>query len=233
MSWRTNAIVVSARNVGRALGVNKAIAKTLSKGGYEAAFDTGFSRTLRPGDCVWDVGANVGRYAEQFARKVGESGLVFAFEPSPATYPKLVEACASLSNVRPIRTALGREAGALPFAPSMDDLGVGGRIVASGGADAVMVDVRPGAALVEGGVAGRPNAVKIDVEGFELEVLEGLDDLIADPSLRVIGVEVHFRILDERGMKQAPKAIEALLANAGFDIAWPDASHVVATRPGR
>ena len=36
---------------------------------------------IRPGDCVWDVGANVGLYSELFAATVGPAGKVVSLSP--------------------------------------------------------------------------------------------------------------------------------------------------------
>lgn len=94
-----------------------------------------------------------------------------------------------------------------------------------------MVDIRTGQGLIQGGEAMVPNAIKIDVEGFELEVLQGLGTHLAAPALRAIGVEVHFGILQERGMADAPQRIEQLLARNGFRVQWPDNSHLLALRP--
>lgn len=231
MSWRTSAIVVAARDLGRMLGLNNILARLLSNNGYEVNYDTAFCSELEPGDCVWDVGANIGYYSKQFARQIGESGTVFAFEPSPVNYAKLVNTCDGLTNVRPIQIALGSETTTLPFEQGTDELGATSRIVTNTVVGSLLVDVHPGLALVEDGIAARPNAIKVDVEGFELEVLRGLGALIRDTSLRLLGLEIHFRILNSRGMKQAAAEIEGLLADAGFQIAWPDSSHMIAKRP--
>ena len=74
--------------------------------------------------------------------------------------------------------------------------------------------------------------MKIDVEGFEYEVIAGLGDVIREPSLRALGIEVHFGILKERGDEKAPARIERYLKDAGFDVSWADPSHILAVRTG-
>ena len=51
--------------------VQRALVRVLSLGrtcrGYEQSFRSAMLACIRPGDCVWDVGANVGFYSELFA----------------------------------------------------------------------------------------------------------------------------------------------------------------------
>jgi hypothetical protein len=92
--------------------------------------------------------------------------------------------------------------------------------------------------LVEIGVADNlideglelPTVVKIDVEGYECEVLAGLSRHLSDPKVRLIGVEVHFGILRERRLGDGPRQIENLLSRSGFAVRWTDASHLIAAR---
>jgi hypothetical protein len=65
---------------------------------------------------------------------------------------------------------------------------------------------------------------------FESEVLEGMAGLMQQAGLRAIGIEIHFSILKERGIRHGPKQIEKLLHNFKFLLKWPDSSHVVAVR---
>lgn len=44
---------------------------------------------VQPGDCVWDIGANVGLYALYTAMRVGDDGRVVAFEPGADNYAAL------------------------------------------------------------------------------------------------------------------------------------------------
>ena len=75
-----------------------------------------------------------------------------------------------------------------------------------------------------------PDVIKIDTEGFELEVIRGLHRTLRRPNLRALFVEVHFGQLKDRGLAKAPAKIEVLLETAGFRCNWADASHIVARR---
>ena len=165
-----------------------------------------------------------------FSDRVGEAGDVFAFEPSTADYVRLTAACATLKNVRQLQTGLGRENGKLTFQQGEDDLGATSRVVVSSAANAVVVAIRSGTSLITEGDALPPNAIKIDAEGFELEVLMGLGKHLFSPALHSIGIEVHFGILKSCGMADAPSQIESLLQRHGFVVNWPDSSHIFATR---
>lgn len=238
MSWRTSRILLFARNIGRALGLNRLLGAALnSDGGYEAVYDELLSKTLRQGDVVWDVGANVGYYTKLFAARIGISGTVHAFEPSAANFKRLRLACDHLSQVHLHQFGLGSEDGALYFLQGTDDLGATSRVVdrvsASNIGPLATVDIRMGEKLIQGNIVEAPNVIKIDTEGFELEVLLGLGNELRNPMLHTIGVEVHFGQLRKRGMGGVPRQIEKILKKSGFRVEWPDYSHLLAHRSGK
>ena len=72
-----------------------------------------------------------------------------------------------------------------------------------------------------------PSIVKIDVEGFELEVIRGLVRLLPLPQVRAVFVEVHFQTLATRGVPYAPAEMTRLLTSHGYDVKWIDPSHFV------
>jgi hypothetical protein len=75
-----------------------------------------------------------------------------------------------------------------------------------------------------------PNIVKIDVEGLEEDVLEGMERMLDEPALRGIFMEVHFHVLELRGERAAPIRIEKKLRARGFKTEWVGASHLRANR---
>jgi FkbM family methyltransferase len=229
MSWRTNPFVLALRNAGRTIGLNRWVASRMQRGGYEVRYDAEFAKCLRMGDCVWDIGANVGHYARLFSQRVGPSGVVCAFEPSKKNFSRLMEGCSAIGNVKMFAVGIGSSDGKLAFLQGEDDLGATSRVSESGIGDDV-VEIRSGDSLVSEGVVSVPHAIKIDVEGFEGEVLRGMRNLLSQGQLRAIGIEVHFRILRDRGGERVPQEIERLLKGCGFSITWPDSSHILALR---
>jgi len=219
--------VVALRRFGRALGVNKVIASFAAKG-YESRYDDSLSDAIREGDVVWDVGANVGYYTKRFVARVGASGTVVAFEPSQVNFAHLKIACEGMVQVKFAPFGLGDKVGSVGFCQGSDDLGATSRVVEDGEIGN-RVEIRVGDEEVDLGLP-QPNVLKIDVEGYEGEVLEGLSRCMASPKLRAVGVEVHFGILDSRAMPNVPSQIESQLRKAGFRVFWPDSSHLLALR---
>ena len=198
---------------------------------YEAQFDRAIVEAVRPGDVVWDVGANVGLYTTRLSQLVGGSGRVIAFEPSPACFAKLQRATAACANVSLLQSALSDRAGEASL--SITDDPTTGSLFAASAAQTVRVPVAVGDELIAQGSAPVPAVLKIDVEGFEEEVLRGLSTTLQDARCRAVLCEVHFGILDARGQRQAPARIAQQLRECGFSTRWVDSSHLAATRPVR
>lgn len=233
MSWRTARAVLVLRNLGRTLGLNRLIASWLARENYEDRFQAVMLGAIRQGDVVWDVGANVGLYSRKFSDIAGPSGEVFAYEPSPANLQRLNAAVASLLNVTVIPVALGEHEGVVVLEQGNDSLGATSRIVEKPDRESVRqveIQLSSGDHLISSGAVTMPNVIKIDTEGFELDVLRGLRQTLQEKILRVLCIEMHFRLLQERGLPNAPSDIEKLLVSSGFSLTWPDASHLIATR---
>ncbi len=58
-------------------------------GAFERSTSKALRRLIRPGDTVFDIGANVGAHTLPLAQAVGSEGRVFAFEPTDFAFRKL------------------------------------------------------------------------------------------------------------------------------------------------
>jgi len=178
MSWHTHPLVIWSRNVGRRTGINPWLARLRQPRGYEARFERAMFAALRPGDCVWDVGANVGHYTAAFALRVGSSGHVVAFEPSPINFARLTSHLTGFDNVTPLCLALGSTSGELPFEQGADELGATSHICeeprAHTGGEARPGRPAPVFPAAVASEAARPEAVP-DGAPFLVPVERGLD----------------------------------------------------------
>lgn len=123
-----------------------------------------------------DVGANIG-VTSIAAAKIFPDCRVYGFEPSPSTFGFLARNVAHnrCPNVRPLPLALGSALGVERFeeSPNSAQRHLGG--TGSEGSPLVKVTTLDEFAQTE---ALNPGFIKIDTEGFELEVLEGAKGLI-------------------------------------------------------
>lgn len=140
---------------------------------------------LRPGDLFVDVGANVGAYTLLAAGVAGANSV--AIEPSPSTFDYLtrnVRLNDLTLKVNVVNAALGRSEGRIRLT---DGLGTENYVCPeNAGWDSVEVRVTTLDTLLRGST---PALIKMDVEGFETEVLAGAAETLAQPSLQALIVE--------------------------------------------
>jgi FkbM family methyltransferase len=230
VSLMSNRYMLQLRRVARAAGVPRLLGR-LAKD-YESSFSRQLMQACRPGDIVWDVGANVGHYSREFSQRVGDSGKVFAFEPDAVNLPELRAACSARQNVEIREFGLSDKTERRRFVGDDSDRTIS-RVLEPGEAvpeGATEVDLRTGDAVIQNGDAQVPNVIKLDVEGHELSALKGLQATLSNERLRSVFVEVHFSILDRSGRADDPKKIEDILKRSGFKLTWTDASHIFASR---
>ncbi len=146
-------------------------------------------RFLRPGDVAVDIGAHVGDSAVPIALAVGRSGAVVALEPNPFVFPAL-ERTASLNrdrtNIIPLNLAATRFDGPIVFRYGERGYCNGGfhegvsRWV-HGSAYEVTVEGRHLPSLLterHPELLPRIRFIKIDAEGYDLAILETIEELI-------------------------------------------------------
>jgi FkbM family methyltransferase len=145
------------------------------KNGFEPEMVALFKTLLGPDDVVLDIGANIGCTAILFG---GLSAEVHAFEPSKTTFAFLEKNLANsgLDNVFLNNFGLGFEKGnfELTFSPRNRSGGfVSNKAKASTGHNIEKIDIRTLDEVIESIKLPKIDFIKIDVEGFEANVLRG------------------------------------------------------------
>jgi len=140
---------------------------------------------LREEDFFADIGANVGSYTV-LAAGVCKSRAIAA-EPLPDTFKILkdnvllnhLEEKVILKNV-----GIGEKSGKLLFTKSLDTMN---HVAAEGEADTLEIPVR----ALDEILPEMPVLIKIDVEGFEMAVLQGAGRTLKNPSLKALIIEIN------------------------------------------
>ena len=193
----------------------------------------------RPGDVVYDVGANLGSETVAFSDVVGPRGRVIAFEPFPANVEQLRANAAAVSSanveVRPI--ALGEGEGEIHFTPPASGNSGSGHIAGNGDdlAGAVAVSCTTLDALRADGLPPA-RLIVIDAEGHEAAILRGAVHTL-DHDRPVVAFEAVGELLARAGsgvgelaalMAQSRYALSEIrrlgLAPIGDGAAIPDSS---------
>lgn len=176
------------------------------------------------GETVYDIGADQGIYTLFFARKVGPKGKVMTFEPNPISYSHVVTNVQlnKFAHVDVRNVAIGDTPGKLTFAFPAKDPGRGTadelireQILKEPGARAVEVDVEALDSLIDTAGLPAPTFAKIDVEGFELQVLRGMSNTLKKQRPRLF-IEIHGA--DMKAKIDNIRQVGAYLLNHGYKI---------------
>jgi FkbM family methyltransferase len=142
---------------------------------------------LRPLDIFVDIGANVGSYTILASAAVGAK--TYSFEPVPDTYRRLknnISINEINDRVIALNMALGKSKSQLRF--SVDDNCMN-HVIAENevGSNSIKVPV----STVDEEVLDDPFVIKIDVEGYELPVLDGAISTLKKNSLSAVIIEIN------------------------------------------
>ena len=185
-------------------------------GAYSPSEVALLSSLLRPGDVAADIGAHIGMITLPLARRVGESGAVHAFEPQRTLFQLL---CTNLvtndiENVHAHWAAVGARAAVITLGSSpieSRNLGERGVLLArTKGAETVDL------VALDDFRFTRMDLIKIDVEGFEFEVLDGAPATLGLQPM--IYVENQFYL----GLEQKANSAKLLarLMGLGYQLWW-------------
>lgn len=170
-------------------GLLKGVAATLEH--REALQPFGFASVV-------DIGANRGQFT-LLMTGLQPDATILAFEPLIEPYRKLIEVTSGFSNVRAFNSAIGPERASLPMNVSKRDdsssllpiTTLQEQIFPNTGHErTVDVEIAPLGDFLDGQEMARPSLLKIDVQGYELEVLKGSADVL--DRIDVLYVEASF-----------------------------------------
>ena len=167
-------------------------------------------RTLADGGLFVDVGANIGAFSLIASEQ--PRARVLAFEPHPATFERLRQNLArnARQNVEAVCAALGDHEGSLALS---DTPGSATTHAVAAGSDGPAISVplrRLDRELAKRGIA--PDVLKIDVEGFEYEVLSGCGAALGAAALVLVEINGLSELRSGGGDR-----IVRLLRNAGAE----------------
>jgi FkbM family methyltransferase len=164
------------------------------RGTLEPAVAEALLRTVRPGQVMYDVGANLGYWTLVASRLVGAEGRVVAFEPVPWCADAVAANIAlnELSQAEVRAQAVSDSSGRARLLVVGE---AGHSLLASVGShvntrEEIEVDTVAIDDLVAAGSIPPPDVLKVDTEGAELLVLAGMRETIARHGPRII-CEIH------------------------------------------
>ena len=171
------------------------------------------SKEISAGDVVVDIGANIGYYVFQEARLTGSTGKVYAIEPVLENFELLNKNIAlnNYSNIETFQLAIGDE-------NKITDIYLSEKrnlssMVKSEELVAIKGKIQVKMITLDKFFEGRnlPNLIRMDVEGYEFEIIKGMDNILRSGVPLKIFVEIHPFI-----MKEKTKEFLAILKKYGF-----------------
>lgn len=198
-------------------------------GRYEAKEIELMQSFLRPGQTIVDVGANVGYLTRSFARAAGNLGKVFAFEPNPLIFSLLEKNVSGFPQVAVFNLGLSTEAGELPLFMAGRDYSVASFAreypethvfyQESGQINSVRAELVAGDQFMKGLGLAKIDILKVDVEGWELNVLAGLEKTIE--ASRHLTVFCEFNPAAQECAGRTKSELFEWLFDRQFLLSWP------------
>jgi FkbM family methyltransferase len=174
---------------------------------------------VRPGDTCLDVGASIGLYTLGFANRLHGNGRVFSFEPDVSSYQAL-QRHILLNNFSEIvcamNIAISDVNGVLKFVN-----GLGPTSHAAGPEEKASCVSVACFSLdnIFSGIGIVPDVAKIDVEGFELQVLRGAAGILSQARRpRLLYIDVHPWAWPRLGLETTNEALHDLLHSLGYKV---------------
>lgn len=160
-------------------------------------------------DNILDIGTNIGSTILQFANRTGEKGRIIGFEPDPHNFNECQKNIAlnNFNNIEVLPIGLGHEKGEFQLVVDTPSNRGGNRIVMNDDNSPISttVNVETVDNVIKDKNITQISLVKIDVEGFEMNVLKGAETLILRDA------PIFFIEVNDNNLKQAGSSAEELV----------------------
>lgn len=172
-------------------------------------------KVLKPGFNVLDIGANIGYYTLIEKQLTGESGKIIAVEPSPANI-ELLKINAELNafkNIKIFQAAISSHPGKkdffLSYESNLNTFHNYGSVESHLTGETIEVDTYTVPGILREANCEKLDLIRMDVEGHEVDVIEGMLEQIADEALLPsIIFETHIsRYNEENNMRNILKQL--------------------------
>jgi FkbM family methyltransferase len=197
------------------LALDEQIQRDIALGQFELEESGWVEAFLQPGMVFVDVGANIGLYSLLAASRVGSQGKVIAFEPSPYCHDRFQATVTAnaISQIAIERTALGDAPGELDLVVEHQGLHSPSFLAKEGDLRYRVPVTTFDAYLARSGL-GHVDLMKIDVEGFEPNVIRGAAAALRRGAVGAILCELNEVWLGRNAC--SPDQLDGMIRSYGF-----------------
>jgi FkbM family methyltransferase len=211
-------VIKGGQGAGIKLAQRRADAK-FALGTYEPAVQEVISSSVGLGQVFYDIGANIGFFSLIAARRVGRDGRVYAFEPVPRNARSILLS-ARLNRFDTIEVFPDAVGGASGRANLLLARHIGGAVLASVAAPPdISGSIEVNLVTIDHAIQRYnlrpPHLIKIDVEGAELDVLDGMKHTLLTHRPKLI-CEVDDA--SSFGADTKARAVSDFLVSAGYEV---------------
>lgn len=180
-----------------------------------------FKKILKKGDVVFDIGANIGYYSFLATKLIGENGRIYAFEPDPRNYRFLIKNIKfnKRKNIKFFPIAVGNKIGESLMNLDIDSTEssiIKLRTRENAVLKSIFVPIMTIDAFVREHKVKKIDILKIDVEGSESLVIQGMQNTLRRSNSVVMFIEFCPRFLQDAG--KAPIDFLAQLRYSGLRV---------------
>jgi FkbM family methyltransferase len=177
-------IKVALKRIARTLGVNFCSTDHL---GVDLEVDLARFTADAPLRTIFDVGANYGQTALRYASAY-PAATIFTFEPVPESFRRLQNAVQGCTRIKPFNTAFGDTRGSIAMT-STEGAGNNRVVQDRSATDSIDVPIDTIDSFTTANSIGEIDLLKIDVEGYELQVLRGAEEVFRRGQVRFVFAE--------------------------------------------